>query len=122
MKEHVARLWSIHPACIRIEENLARSAFVSLNVHALTVEEVDHEVRVSSANAPQLDLSPLRQFWRKQLGVEAWFGEDLFLALVKRFISTVRLEDPASLAMLDSHGCCFSETTKSGLNRSSSSF
>jgi acyl transferase domain-containing protein/3-hydroxymyristoyl/3-hydroxydecanoyl-(acyl carrier protein) dehydratase/1-acyl-sn-glycerol-3-phosphate acyltransferase len=107
MKEHVAHLWSVHPSTVRLEDGLARSAAAPLNVQALHVEEIEGEVRVRAKGEGGLDLSLLRRFWRSQLGVEAWFGEDFFLALIERFVSTVRVEAPDDLAALGEHGCLF---------------
>ena len=108
MKDHVAHLWSVHPSKIRIEDGLARSVAAPLNVQALHVEEARGEVRVRSAGGEgRLDLSSLHDFWRARLGIGRWFGEDLFGALVERFVSLVRIEAPDALAAAGEHGCLF---------------
>ncbi len=107
IKEHIAHRWSVHPATVCMSDGIERSAAAPLNVQRFNVKEVDGEVTVSANGKGRLALSGLRRFWRKQLGVGAWFGEDFFLALVRQFISIVRVEDPHGLATLSERGCLF---------------
>jgi 3-hydroxymyristoyl/3-hydroxydecanoyl-(acyl carrier protein) dehydratase/1-acyl-sn-glycerol-3-phosphate acyltransferase len=110
VKDHVASRARVHPS--RVVVDLASGREGTAKAHddrePLTVYEVElsrdaTSVTVTSEGEPRLDLSVVRRFWRSHLSttdrpVGPWPGEDLYFALIERFMRRIRIEDPASFS------------------------
>ncbi len=110
VKDHVASRAHVHPS--RIVVDLASGRDGTAKAHdsrdPLTVYDVElcrdaTSVTVTGVEAPTLDLSVVRSFWRSNLSttprpIGPWPGEDLYFALIERFMRRIVIEDPASFA------------------------
>ena len=75
----------------------------SLWVDGLRIYEVENlAMRIVSraANATEFNVDAIRSDWRRRLRTEYWPVEDIFLALVRRFVGRVVVEDPDASAAI----------------------
>jgi 3-hydroxymyristoyl/3-hydroxydecanoyl-(acyl carrier protein) dehydratase/1-acyl-sn-glycerol-3-phosphate acyltransferase len=56
---------------------------------------------------PQRDLASFRSFWRASIGVGPWPIEDLYLALVERFLGKIVIADPVAFSRVHGRGCLY---------------
>jgi 3-oxoacyl-(acyl-carrier-protein) synthase/3-hydroxymyristoyl/3-hydroxydecanoyl-(acyl carrier protein) dehydratase/1-acyl-sn-glycerol-3-phosphate acyltransferase len=110
VKDHVAARAHVHPSHVVVD--LASGREGTAKAHddrePLTVYEVElsrdaTSVTVTSDGEPGLDLAVVRRFWRSYLSttdrpIGPWPGEDLYFALIERFMRRIRIEDPASFS------------------------
>ncbi|MBN8616319.1 MAG: polyketide synthase dehydratase domain-containing protein [Deltaproteobacteria bacterium] len=110
VKDHVASRAQVHPS--RVVVDLASGRDGTAKAHdardPLTVYEVEiardaASVTVTGTDAPSLDLGVVRSFWRSSLSrtsrpIGPWPGEDLYFALIERFMRRIVIEDPSSFA------------------------
>jgi len=106
-KEHVSRRAFVHPSTVTVEENGARAAIRPLRFHPLHVTQDATSVRVVDASPPMQDLSVVRSYWRKQLGIGEWPLEELYFGLVERFVGDVVLADHEALAKVQGRSCIY---------------
>lgn len=108
-KEHVARIAGVHPCAVALDASTAhaRAASRPLTRHALAIEVEPDVVVVRDAAPPSVDVSPVSSFWREHFALGAWPVEDLYYALIERFVGSVHLADPAALAALKGRGVLY---------------
>jgi 3-hydroxymyristoyl/3-hydroxydecanoyl-(acyl carrier protein) dehydratase/1-acyl-sn-glycerol-3-phosphate acyltransferase len=53
------------------------------------------------------DLASFRSFWRASIGVGPWPIEDLYLALVERFLGKIVIADPVAFSRVHGRGCLY---------------
>ena len=102
IKEHVARRAEVHPADIRVADDLASAAATIRPLRSYPVQltrAADHAL-VSPAGEPILDMAPITQFWRNHFACGAWPVEDLFYGLVEHFVGDVVITDPPAFEAL----------------------
>lgn len=97
IKEHVAHRIAVHPASVTEMGEAAVSPAFPGTRFPLEVKVEKAQVTVSDAGPPLLDITPFRDDWRRRLGVRNWPVEDIYFALVRRFVKSVRVEDAAAL-------------------------
>jgi 1-acyl-sn-glycerol-3-phosphate acyltransferase len=108
IRDHVGRATSSHPSRVVIEsDHTAKSLHEPLARHHFVVERDATTVSVRTTSAPTLDLEPVRAFWRSHLGIGAWPGEELTLALIERFVRRVRIVDPDGFAKIHGRSALF---------------
>jgi 3-hydroxymyristoyl/3-hydroxydecanoyl-(acyl carrier protein) dehydratase/1-acyl-sn-glycerol-3-phosphate acyltransferase len=90
-KEHIGRAQGLHPSTL--PEALPLHSF-----DLTTQTSEDGLIRVSGDGAGQRDLSSVRSFWSNWFDRGPWPVEDLYYALIDRFLGRVILSDPAAFA------------------------
>jgi 3-hydroxymyristoyl/3-hydroxydecanoyl-(acyl carrier protein) dehydratase/1-acyl-sn-glycerol-3-phosphate acyltransferase len=101
IKDHLARRHRLHPSLINARSDGAVAASAPLTLIPLSVRTEGGDVVVRDADGPpRLDLTRVRDFWQRCFGLGRWPAEDLFYALIERFVGAVRVEDPGALAAL----------------------
>ena len=131
VKEHVAARAAVHPASVSFEPDetaaggepspaatrrvLARCAAEPLTVRALTLERRPGAVVVADVAPPVIDLSPVRGWWDGYFKIGRWPVEDVYFGLAERFVSRVRLEDPAGFAALRGRGVLYLSNHQVGI-------
>ncbi|MBK7050134.1 MAG: polyketide synthase dehydratase domain-containing protein [Rhodoferax sp.] len=106
-KEHVARRAFVHPATVSIEPAGARAAVRPLRLHPLALTRLGDDVQVADAAPPLQDLSAVRAYWSQHFNVGRWPVEDLYYALVERFVGDVVLADPPAFAKVQGRSCLY---------------
>jgi acyl transferase domain-containing protein/3-hydroxymyristoyl/3-hydroxydecanoyl-(acyl carrier protein) dehydratase/1-acyl-sn-glycerol-3-phosphate acyltransferase len=56
---------------------------------------------------PARDLASFRGFWRAAIGVGPWPIEDLYIALVERFLGRIVIADPVAFSRVHGRGCLY---------------
>nr|AIJ50377.1 Pfa3 [Aetherobacter sp. SBSr008] len=64
-------------------------------------------VPAALAAPPSRDLASFRSFWRASIGVGPWPIEDLYIALVERFLGRIVIADPVAFSRVHGRGCLF---------------
>ena len=108
IRDHVGQRTSTHPSRIEV----ASDASSAMSLHEPLLR---HPVRASrdaegitiTGSAPNVDTSAIRDFWRNSLGIGAWPGEDLTLALIERFVRRVHFTDPDGWAKVRGRSAIF---------------
>jgi 3-oxoacyl-(acyl-carrier-protein) synthase/3-hydroxymyristoyl/3-hydroxydecanoyl-(acyl carrier protein) dehydratase/1-acyl-sn-glycerol-3-phosphate acyltransferase len=100
IKEHVAQHARVHPESMTIDGDTAVCAALPGTRFRVRVDTHDRGIVVGDAAAPVFDLAPFRDDWRRRLGMQDWPVEDIYFSLVRRFVRSVRVEDPSALAAL----------------------
>jgi 1-acyl-sn-glycerol-3-phosphate acyltransferase len=95
MKEHAAARLGVHPGDVRIDGDVARHPALPCTVVRLHVGR-DAE-GVSVHGEPESDIGLVEHFWDAWFARGRWPVEDLYYALVRRFIRRVVIEDPEAL-------------------------
>lgn len=54
-------------------------------------------------------------FWKRELGIQSWFGGDVYFTLVRRFVNAVEFVDPADFESLKGRGVLFVGNHQVGL-------
>ncbi|GAB4110172.1 MAG: hypothetical protein OHK0013_46010 [Sandaracinaceae bacterium] len=110
VKDHVAHRAHAHPSEVvadlsRAEAGAASARLVRepLTAFPLELERDATSVTVRDAGPSSLDLTPVRTYWRAHLATASaplgpWPGEDLYFALIERFMRRIRIEDPTLFA------------------------
>jgi len=108
-KEHVARALRVHPRTIELapDASHARAASTPLTRHTLSIEVEPDVVVVRDAAPPSIDVTPVSSFWREHFALGAWPVEDLYYALIERFVGTFHVADPNALAALRGRGVLY---------------
>jgi acyl transferase domain-containing protein len=108
-KEHVARTLRVHPRTVELTPDTthARAASTPLTRHTLSIEVEPDVVVVRDAAPPSIDVTPVSAFWREHFALGAWPVEDLYYALIERFVGTFHVADPAALAALRGRGVLY---------------
>ncbi|MBN2497685.1 MAG: polyketide synthase dehydratase domain-containing protein [Deltaproteobacteria bacterium] len=88
IKDHLAREMEIHPG--KLPEGLPLSRF-----HYQSDWEGE-EIAVRSTGEAELDTEPIQKYWAEWFHRSRWPVEDLFQALVNRFVRRVVLDDAAA--------------------------
>lgn len=96
-KELVAHRTATHPALVDVFDDGAIARSRPLVLHPLTADAGKEGVVVRPAGAPRLDTRIVRDFWRGWFGLGRWPVEDLYYALLERFVAGVEVADPAGL-------------------------
>ena len=98
-KDEAAARAEDHPARVTLYDDGAIASSRPLTLLRQTCDEDDE--RVSVANEGEaLDLRRVRDYWRDYFGLGSWPVEDLYYALLGRFVADVALESPARHAAL----------------------
>ncbi len=113
-REHVGAKLGVHPGALT-ERQLAD--------HPVTLEATPLEVRVRDAEGPpgreaaaaqfdppftRFDPTVCREPWARRLGVQGpWLGRDLVEGLLRRYVGSLRITDPAAFAALRGRGAVF---------------
>ena len=63
--------------------------------------------RGDASAAFQRDLASFRGFWRAAIGVGPWPIEDLYIALVERFLGRIVVADPVAFSRVHGRGCLY---------------
>ncbi|MCB9604813.1 MAG: hypothetical protein H6720_31215 [Sandaracinus sp.] len=108
-KEHVARAAGVHPRTVTLDPDAAHAHVASLPLtrHTLAIEVEPDVVVVRDAAPPSVDVSPVSAFWREHFALGAWPVEDLYYALIERFVGAFHVADPAALAALRGRGVLY---------------
>jgi 1-acyl-sn-glycerol-3-phosphate acyltransferase len=109
VREHVARRAFVHPASMTIdaEFSAARTAMRPLRVHRVQLSRAGDAVEVCDAGPPVQDLAPVREYWRKRIGIGPWPIEDLYYGLIARFVGDVVLADADAFAQIRGRSCLY---------------
>ena len=101
IKEHIAQREAIHPSCWPDALPFTRPG--------VDVTREGDEVVVRDATpSPDLDLSSLHAFWNDLLGTpDHWLGQDLWEAVLQRYVRKVVVEDPDDFAALRGRGAIY---------------
>lgn len=100
VKEHVAARAGVHPETVTVEGDAATCAVLPGTRFPVTVMAEAGAVMVKEMEAPVFDPAPFRAYWRRRLGFRDWPVEDIYFALVRRFVRSVHLEDPSAMDAL----------------------
>ncbi|MEM9190372.1 MAG: 1-acyl-sn-glycerol-3-phosphate acyltransferase [Myxococcota bacterium] len=104
VKDHVAWKTGVHPRqveAISVEGEAAAVLQRSPLTRLPLAVRADHaRVRVSSAGSPELDMSSVKDYWRAHFNIGPWPVEDIYYALIERFVGGFHLEDPAAMVPL----------------------
>ncbi len=85
VKEHVAPSLGVHPSAVDVDRHARALA-------------IDHDERGAVAVRSVFDRAGTKAFWRRATGaLGPWLGEDLFFALVDRFVDRIEVDDVAAL-------------------------
>ena len=94
IKEHIASQHHQHPANIAVTATAdgvqARVVDNLLTAQTMDIIEAEDDRLTVSSDAATIELSPVRAYWREQLGNDGGLEEDLFLALATRFVASVQ--------------------------------
>ncbi|HEX5760026.1 MAG TPA: 1-acyl-sn-glycerol-3-phosphate acyltransferase, partial [Thermoanaerobaculia bacterium] len=109
VKDHVAAAVGVHPATVAVAEDGESAVAAALPLTRVPVAVVRRgdEVEVRDAGAPWLDVSPLRDYWRRRLGIAGWPTEDLYYTLIERFVGRVVVADPEAFAAVRGRSLLF---------------
>ncbi len=92
IKEHLGQALQTHPRTIDVQGGSAVYAGTPLVRHHVSIEG-DEAVTVRSTNT-ELDVSPVRDFWREWFAVGEWPVEELDMALIETFVQNVHVIHP----------------------------
>jgi 3-oxoacyl-(acyl-carrier-protein) synthase/3-hydroxymyristoyl/3-hydroxydecanoyl-(acyl carrier protein) dehydratase len=108
-RDHVARRAHVHPSTVDVTDDLssAVAALRPLRRHELVVQRDGAEVVVRDAGPPRQDLNDVRSAWRELFSIGQWPGEDLFGALIARFVGDVVIADPEAFARARGRACLY---------------
>jgi 3-oxoacyl-(acyl-carrier-protein) synthase/3-hydroxymyristoyl/3-hydroxydecanoyl-(acyl carrier protein) dehydratase/1-acyl-sn-glycerol-3-phosphate acyltransferase len=109
IRDHVARRAHVHPSTVTVSDDLS-SAVVAvrpLRRHDIVVQRHGDEVVVRDAGPPRQDLSRVRTAWRDWFSIGQWPGEDLFGALIARFVGDVVIADPEAFGRIQGRACLY---------------
>ena len=94
-KEHFARQQNIHPSQVTIKGDSAYCQNMPLTEFPYKTFSNNDAVSVQNAGDPILNIDPVLSYWRDRLdATSAWPVEDIFFALIRRFVGKVYLTDP----------------------------
>ncbi|MEB3197803.1 MAG: 1-acyl-sn-glycerol-3-phosphate acyltransferase, partial [Candidatus Sericytochromatia bacterium] len=109
-KEHIGTRLGVHPSEVRLSDDATQATVPQAPLTrvdlALDVAP-DGEVSVSDAGPPELDLTPVREYWRDRLQMGPWPGEDLYYGLAARYVQSVELEDPDATMFMHGRGAIY---------------
>lgn len=89
-----------HPGTVRIAGARAAQPDRPLRSVELSAEAGAGVTRVRPGAMRELDLDTVNAWWRQHLGVGAWPGERVFAALVERWLTDLRVVNPAAMRAL----------------------
>ncbi len=96
-KEHIARKIEVHPGTVIVTDAVANCPSVPLTSFPLRIERRDCAVSVSDAGPERLDLDTVADYWRDYLGIADWPVEQLYFAVIRRFLRRLTVTDPQAL-------------------------
>jgi len=99
-KEHVAHRVRVHPSSVTVAGDIATCKALPGTEFHLNVESKKKTVTVTEASTPTFNPSWARYDWRRRLGVSEWPIEEIYFALIRRFVGSVKLEDAEGLAAI----------------------
>jgi 1-acyl-sn-glycerol-3-phosphate acyltransferase len=100
VREHLAHRLAVHPSTVRWDGAEAAAAQDPIARYPLRVEAEGDRARVSDAGPARKDLGAVSEAWRSWLGPGTRAVEDLFYALVRRFVGRLVLVDPDAFAAI----------------------
>ena len=120
VKEYVSRKAKIHPALVEILESpqdvsdgrvRAVAANMPYNIFTLARTWSGETARVravtDTTEDEYMDISPVRNVWRDIIGSGPWPGEDIFFALMQKFVRRFIVEDPVACQALKGRPALF---------------
>jgi 3-oxoacyl-(acyl-carrier-protein) synthase/3-hydroxymyristoyl/3-hydroxydecanoyl-(acyl carrier protein) dehydratase/1-acyl-sn-glycerol-3-phosphate acyltransferase len=96
VRDHVARIGSVHPSTVRHDDGGAISAAQPITRHALTIARDGDDWVVQSNGEPRIDLAEVEGFWDRHFAIGRWPMEDLCYGLIEQFVRRVHIADPAA--------------------------
>jgi len=106
-KEHIGRLLHVHPGTV--------PAAAPLNRFPIDVSADDGSVVVRNSGPESLDLAPVRAFWSRWFGCGRWPVEDVYYALMQRFLRRVVFEDPAAFGAITGRSALYCANHQTGV-------
>ena len=97
--EHRAQLHGLHPRDIDRKLPCTKDL--------LAVERSGPEILVRPIGPSVLDLEGVRSYWKDWFGREGWPVEDIYYALIERFVRRVVIDDPEDFAKLKGKSVLF---------------
>jgi 1-acyl-sn-glycerol-3-phosphate acyltransferase len=117
VKDHVGRQTRSHPSSIRVlpDHSGAVAANRPLRVVPIGVERSGEDVVVVDGGATYLDLAEIRAYWRSWFDIGPWPVEDIYYALIERFVGDVVLADPDDFASLSGRSSLYVANHQTGI-------
>jgi 1-acyl-sn-glycerol-3-phosphate acyltransferase len=115
VKEHAAHALALHPSRIAINGDHAVAETLPLNRFPLRIAEEAGRVSVTDAGPPELDTEAIRREWRRWTRSDRSPVEDLYVALLRRFVARVAVEDVAALDALRDRPFLFLSNHQTGV-------
>src|SRR5262249_42751917 len=99
----------VHPSTVTIEGDYtaARATMRPLRLHPIRLVKAGDVVHVSDAAPPTQDLAPVRDYWRRRIGIGPWPIEDFYYGLIARFVGDVVFSDPEGFARVRGRSCLY---------------
>ena len=97
-RDHAARLLQVHPSGLVLTADGVRHPALPLTRVDVQVER--RGLRLVASGSERLDLGPVEAWWTPWFDVPRWPVEDLYYAVIERFVRRVVLADPAAFAAL----------------------
>jgi len=111
VKDHLGRRLSLHPRQVEVRDDdqglRALGATHPLRAQPVEVMDTSGTLVVHDAGAPKLDTSGVRSYWRGHFGMAPLPVEDLYYALIERFVADVEVADPHALSALRGRGVLY---------------
>jgi acyl transferase domain-containing protein/3-hydroxymyristoyl/3-hydroxydecanoyl-(acyl carrier protein) dehydratase/1-acyl-sn-glycerol-3-phosphate acyltransferase len=105
-KDVVAQRAWVHPSTVSVTDGAGFAAVRPLRRHPVRVESTQ-PARVVEAGAPVFDLAPIQGWWRSHFNIGPWAMEDVYYALIRRFVGDVIVTDPAAFRAISGRPCLY---------------
>jgi 3-hydroxymyristoyl/3-hydroxydecanoyl-(acyl carrier protein) dehydratase/1-acyl-sn-glycerol-3-phosphate acyltransferase len=115
IKEHVAKRARVHPSRVTLVMGGGFCDSLPMTRFPVNVTEDQGAITVTDAGAPEPNADAIRDDWRHRLNSGPSPVEDVFLALVQRFVGRVVLEDPDALAAIKGQPTLFLGNHQTGI-------
>ncbi len=108
VKDHVAARTFLHPSLLNVfaDGSGASPATRPLQRYRVEVSQSD-EIVVRDAGSPGVDLSLIKDHWRRWFDIGPWPVEDLYYGLIERFVSDVVIADPNAYQAIRGRSCLY---------------